>query len=82
MIRGDLRFSGALRPDGHIEGTVLAEGDDAMFNVGGHGEVQDEVRVPHAVINGHIIGDVQMSVRRELAPLARIDGDRRQARAR
>lgn len=77
VIRGDLRFSGALHLDGRIEGTVLAEGEDAMFTLSEHGEVQGEVRVPHAVINGHITGDVHVSVRLELAPLARIDGDLR-----
>ena len=77
LIRGDLRFNGALHLDGRIEGTVVAEGDDAMFTVSEHGEVQGEVHVPHAVINGHITGDVHVSVRLELAPLARIDGDLR-----
>jgi len=77
VIRGDLRFSGALHLDGRIEGTVLGEGDDAMFTLSEHGEVQGEVHVPQAVINGHITGDVHVSVRLELAPLARIDGDLR-----
>ena len=77
VIRGDLRFSGALHLDGRIEGSVLGEGEDAMFTLSEHGEVQGEIRVPHAVINGHVIGDVQVSARLELAPLARIDGDLR-----
>lgn len=77
VIRGDLQFSGALHLDGRIEGAVLAEGDDAMFTLSEHGEVQGEVHVPHAVINGHITGDVHVSARLELAPLARIDGDLR-----
>ena len=77
VIRGDLRFSGALHLDGRIEGTVLAEGDDAMFTLSEHGEVHGEIRVPHAVINGHVTGDVQVSARLELAPNARIDGDLR-----
>ena len=77
VIRGDLRFNGALHLDGRIEGTVLAEGEDAIFTMSEHGEVQGEVQVPHAVINGHITGDVQVSVRLELAALARIDGDLR-----
>lgn len=77
LIRGDLRFNGALHLDGRIEGTVLAEDDAARFTVSEHGEVQGEVHVPHAVINGHITGDVHVSVRLELAPLARIDGDLR-----
>ena len=77
VIRGDLRFSGALHLDGRIEGSVLGEGEDAMFTLSEHGEVQGEIRVPHAVINGHVIGDVQVSARLELALQARIDGDLR-----
>lgn len=77
VIRGDLRFSGALHLDGRIEGSVLGDGEDAMFTLSEHGEVQGEIRVPHAVINGHVIGDVQVSARLELAPQARIDGDLR-----
>ena len=77
VIRGDLRFSGALHLDGSIEGTVLGEGDDAMFTLSEHGQVHGEIRVPHAVINGHVTGDVHVSARLELAPQARIDGDLR-----
>jgi cytoskeletal protein CcmA (bactofilin family) len=77
VIRGDLRFSGALHLDGRIEGSVLGEGDDAMFTLSEHGEVHGEIHVPQAVINGHVTGDVNVSVRLELAPQARIDGDLR-----
>jgi cytoskeletal protein CcmA (bactofilin family) len=77
VIRGDLRFSGALHLDGRIEGTVLAEGEDAMLTLSEHGQVQGEIRVPHAVINGHVTGDVHISARLELAAQARIDGDLR-----
>lgn len=77
LIRGDLRFSGALHLDGRIEGAVLGEGDDAMFTLSEHGQVHGEIRVPQAVINGHVTGDVYVTVRLELAPQARIDGDLR-----
>jgi cytoskeletal protein CcmA (bactofilin family) len=77
VIRGDLRFTGTLHLDGRIEGTVLAEGDDAMFTLSEHGQVQGEIRVPHALINGHVTGDVHISVRLDLAAQARIDGDLR-----
>jgi cytoskeletal protein CcmA (bactofilin family) len=77
VIRGDLRFSGALHLDGRIEGSVLAEGDDAIFTLSEHGEVQGEICVPQAVINGHVTGNVYIGVRLELAPQARIDGDLR-----
>ncbi|HEY8682246.1 MAG TPA: polymer-forming cytoskeletal protein [Rhodanobacter sp.] len=77
VIRGDLRFSGNLHLDGRIEGTVLAEGEDAVLTLSEHGQVQGEIRVPHALINGHVTGDVHVSARLELAPQARIDGDLR-----
>ncbi len=77
VVRGDLRFSGALHLDGRIEGTVLGEGDDAMFTLSEHGQVHGEIHVPQAVINGHVTGDVHVGVRLELAPQARIDGDLR-----
>ena len=76
VVRGDVYFSGALHLDGRIEGTVQAEGDDAMFTLSEHGQVHGEIRVPQAVINGHVTGDVY-STRLELAPQAHIDGDLR-----
>jgi cytoskeletal protein CcmA (bactofilin family) len=75
VICGDLRFSGALHLDGRIEGAVLAEGEDAVFTLSELGQVQGEIRVPHAVINGQVQGDVHASERLELAPQARITGD-------
>ena len=77
VIRGDLCFSGALHLDGRIEGAVLGEGDDAIFTLSEHGHVQGEIRVPQAMINGHVTGDVHVTVRLELAAQARIDGDLR-----
>ena len=77
VIRGDLRFSGALHLDGRIEGTVLAEGDDAMFTLSEHGQVDGEIRVPHAILNGHVTGDVWVTTRLELSAQARIDGNLR-----
>ncbi|HEV2621460.1 MAG TPA: polymer-forming cytoskeletal protein [Frateuria sp.] len=75
VIRGDLRFSGALHLDGRIEGTVLAEGEDAVFTLSEQGQVQGEIRVPHAIINGQVHGDIHATERLELAPQARIAGD-------
>lgn len=75
VIRGDLRFSGALHLDGRIEGTVLAEGEGAVFTLSEQGQVQGEIRVPHAVINGHVQGDIHASDRLELAAQARVTGD-------
>ncbi|WEN15402.1 polymer-forming cytoskeletal protein [Rhodanobacter sp. AS-Z3] len=76
-IRGDVQFSGALHVDGRIEGSVIGDGENAMFTLSEHGQVHGEIHVPHAVINGHVTGDVHVTARLELAALARIDGDLR-----
>jgi cytoskeletal protein CcmA (bactofilin family) len=75
VIRGDLRFSGALHLDGRIEGSVLAEGEDAVFTLSEQGQVHGEIHVPHAIINGQVQGDIHATERLELAPQARITGD-------
>ena len=75
IIRGDVRFTGTLHLDGRIEGTVLGEGSSAVFTLSEHGQVQGEVRVPHAMINGQVNGDIYASERLELAPQARVIGD-------
>jgi cytoskeletal protein CcmA (bactofilin family) len=77
VLRGDVCFHGALHLDGRVEGSVIADGDDAVFTLSEHGHVQGEIRVPHAIINGQVTGDVHVSVRLELAPQAHIDGDLR-----
>jgi cytoskeletal protein CcmA (bactofilin family) len=75
IIRGDVSFSGALHLDGRIEGAVLAEENGAVFTLSENGMVQGEIRVPQAVINGHVHGDIHVAERLELAPEARVIGD-------
>jgi len=75
IIRGNLHFTGALHLDGCIEGAIVAEADDAVLTVSEHGQVIGEVRVPHAVINGRIDGNVLSDARLELAVQACITGD-------
>jgi len=75
IIRGDVRFTGTLHLDGRIEGSVLGEGSSAVFTLSEHGQVQGEVRVPHAMINGQVNGDIYASERLELAAQARVIGD-------
>jgi cytoskeletal protein CcmA (bactofilin family) len=75
IVRGDVRFTGMLHLDGRIEGSVLGEGANAVFTLSEHGQVQGEIRVPHAMINGQVHGDIYASERLELAPHARVVGD-------
>ncbi|GAB2571742.1 polymer-forming cytoskeletal protein [Dyella jejuensis] len=75
IIRGDVRFTGTLHLDGRIEGAVLGEGSNAVFTLSEHGQVHGEVRVPHAMLNGQVTGDIYISERLELAAQARVVGD-------
>lgn len=75
-ITGDVHFGGALHLDGTIEGAVLAEADsEAVFTLSAEGEVTGEVRVPNAVINGVVKGNIHAAARLELAAQARVEGD-------
>jgi cytoskeletal protein CcmA (bactofilin family) len=75
IIRGDVRFTGTLHVEGRIEGSVLGEGANAVFTLSEHGQIQGEVRVPHAMINGQVHGDIYASERLEMAAQARVVGD-------
>lgn len=75
IIEGHVRFSGALHLDGQIVGSVLAEEAGAVFTLSESGHVQGEIRVPHAIINGQVRGDVHATERLELAAEARVVGD-------
>ncbi|APG03496.1 hypothetical protein BJI69_05905 [Luteibacter rhizovicinus DSM 16549] len=75
-IRGDVQFSGTLHLDGVVEGSVQADpGSDGVLTISETGRVIGRIDVPHAVINGGVTGNIEVSERLELAPLARIDGD-------
>lgn len=75
IVRGDLQFTGALHLDGCIEGAVIAEAEDAVLTISEQGQVIGEIRVPHAVINGRVDGNVLSDARLELAAQACISGD-------
>lgn len=75
-IRGDVEFAGALHVDGSIDGVVLADATGgAVFTLSEQGRVCGEIRVPNAVINGTVKGDIHAAERLELAAQARIEGD-------
>lgn len=75
VIQGDVRFSGALHLEGRIVGSIHAEEQGAVFTLSESGIVEGEIRVPHAIINGRVQGDIHATERLELAPEARITGD-------
>lgn len=75
-IRGDLAFSGGLHVDGTIRGDVSAPDDSgSILTLSEHGAIEGEVRVPHIVLNGSVVGDVHAAERIELAARARVTGN-------
>jgi cytoskeletal protein CcmA (bactofilin family) len=75
-LRGDLTFSGGLHIDGNVRGDVVA-GSDGLSSLvlSERGCIEGQIRVPHVVINGMVIGDIHASESIELAAKARITGD-------
>ncbi len=75
-LRGDVVFSGGLHIDGKIKGNVLAENDgNAVLTLSERGVIEGEVKVPHVVLNGTVIGDVHALEHVELASQARVSGN-------
>jgi len=75
-IDGNITFSGGLRVDGRVRGNVAAvEGEAGTLVVSEHAQVEGEIRVSHAVINGTVTGPVHASEYIELQPKANVTGD-------
>ena len=75
-IEGNIQFSGGLRIDGCVQGTLVSEGDQqSVLMLSEKGIIEGEVRAPHVVINGTLKGDIVASERVELAPQARVTGN-------
>lgn len=75
-VAGDVHFSGGLHVDGKIRGKVIAQSDKAAsLSVAESGCIEGDVRVPHIVLNGAVIGDVHASEKITLAAKARVTGN-------
>jgi cytoskeletal protein CcmA (bactofilin family) len=76
-ITGDVEFSGGLRIDGTVKGSVhCVDGEkNGMLVISESGRVHGEVRAGHLVVAGHIDGAVSAAYLIELQPKARIFGD-------
>lgn len=74
-IRGDIDFVGGLHLDGAVEGSLSAQGEQAVLTVSDKGRVAGEIRASNAVINGAVKGDIVVSERLELAAHARVEGN-------
>ena len=75
VIRGDVTFTGALYLEGRVEGTLKAEGAEAVLTLSEQGSVQGEIHAPRVTVNGEVKGDIHASERLELAGAARVEGN-------
>lgn len=75
-MKGDIAFSGGLRIDGKIKGSITARADDnSTLVLSENAVVTGDVSVPHMIVNGKIKGNVRSAERLELQPKAEINGD-------
>lgn len=75
-VHGDIVFSGGLHIDGVVKGNIEAGNDGSTTLVlSDKGSVEGEVRIPHVMINGLVIGNIYAAESVELAPQARITGN-------
>ncbi len=74
-IRGDVAFSGVLYIDGRVSGNVSSEETGSILTVGARGVVQGEIKVPHVIVFGEVVGDIHAAEEVELMEKARVNGD-------
>lgn len=75
-ISGDIQFTGGLRVDGRICGSVVAVGESpSMLVLSEQGIIEGKVKVTHMVVNGTVKGPIYVEQELELQPRARIMGD-------
>jgi cytoskeletal protein CcmA (bactofilin family) len=76
VIEGHVIFSGGLRVDGQVKGNITAEdGKPGTLVLSENGRVEGEIRVPHIVINGVVVGPVRSTEYVELQGKANVTGD-------
>lgn len=75
-VMGDVYFQDGLRVDGHIRGNVLPKnGAKSLLVLSDMGSIQGNVSAYDAVINGTIVGDLEVVHFLELQPNARVTGN-------
>jgi cytoskeletal protein CcmA (bactofilin family) len=75
-IEGSVAFTGGLRIDGEVRGNIVAEeGKPGTLVISEQARVEGEIRVPHIVINGTVVGPVHSTEYVELQAKANVTGD-------
>ena len=73
VLTGETTFNAMLRIDGHLKGSVSSE--EGTLIIGSTGQVDADITVASAVINGAVNGDVIASEKLTLGRTARVVGD-------
>lgn len=76
-VEGSIRFTGGLRIDGEVVGSVVASeaASTSTLILSEHARVEGAVCVAHLVTNGTVVGPVTVSESLEMQSKARIVGD-------
>ena len=75
-VEGNLIFSGGLRIDGNVRGSIVAEeGKPGTLVVSESARIEGEIRAPHVVINGAVCGPVNSTEYVELQAKANVTGE-------
>jgi cytoskeletal protein CcmA (bactofilin family) len=76
VVEGDIMFTGGLRVDGRVRGNVMvADGKPGTLVLSEQAQIEGEIRVSHAVINGTVVGPVHAGECVELHGKANVTGD-------
>lgn len=73
VLTGETSFQAMLRVDGHLTGSITSK--DGTLIIGSSGQVDANIKVASAVINGTVNGDIVASERLELGRTARVAGN-------
>lgn len=76
VVEGNISFTGGLRVDGKVRGSVLTADDQpSTLVLSEKAQIEGEIRVSHAVVNGTVIGPVFGAEYVELQPKSNVTGD-------
>lgn len=70
-FKGDLRFKGSFRIDGHFKGKIDSE---SILIIGEHGRVDADIKVGYLIISGEIKGNIQAREKVEIHTNGRVIG--------
>lgn len=76
VITGDICFSGGLRVDGTIVGNVSGlDKKGSTLIVSEKARIEGKVACTHLILNGEVVGPIEVAQYVELQPKARVNGD-------